>query len=200
MDAGGSADATASRIRAIAERMRRARTRGELGDLLAREVAAYSIFDLQVIGGRMQRDFGRLPSPYRERVLPFAQEWLFGRYHRLLVLFRKGAFAAMDDPITDRETFHAYCEMIPGGCFREDAESGYPPEKAPLYNLFYYLLCAFAIFVLEEPGHPVGTPFPGGFRVELRNGEYYCLIREKEQDIWHSICNFCPAKQDDEVP
>ena len=106
----------------------------------------------------------------------------------------------MDDPITDAATFSAYCEMIPEGCMRHDPDSGYPPGKAPFYNLFYYLLCAFAIFVLDEPGHPVGMPFPGGYAVTLRNGEYYCLIREKEEEIWHSICNFCPAKQDDEVP
>ena len=28
--------------------------------------------------------------------------------------------------------------------------------------LLYYLIAAFTIFVCELPGHPVGTPFPGG--------------------------------------
>ena len=54
------------------------------------------------------------------------------------------------------------------------------------------------MFVLDEPGHPVGMPFPGGFRVEKRGRDYYCLIRDKEKEILYSICNFCPARQTEE--
>jgi uncharacterized protein (UPF0305 family) len=54
------------------------------------------------------------------------------------------------------------------------------------------------MFVLEEPGHPVGMPFPGGYTIEKRGGEYYCLIRDREKEVLHSICNFCPAKQSEE--
>jgi uncharacterized protein (UPF0305 family) len=53
------------------------------------------------------------------------------------------------------------------------------------------------MFVLDQPGHPIGTPFPGGFTVRQQGDEFYCPIREKEKDIWYSICNFCPAKQDE---
>lgn len=55
----------------------------------------------------------------------------------------------------------------------------------------------FAMYVEEEPGHPVGMPFPGGFRVEKKDCVYYCPIREKEKDILYSICNLCPCKQAD---
>jgi uncharacterized protein (UPF0305 family) len=41
-------------------------------------------------------------------------------------------------------------------------------------------------------------PFPGGFSVEQRGGDYYCLIRDKEKEIFYSICNFCPAHQTEE--
>jgi uncharacterized protein (UPF0305 family) len=53
------------------------------------------------------------------------------------------------------------------------------------------------MYVEEEPGHPVGMPFPGGFRVEKKDCVYYCPIREKEKDILYSICNLCPCKQAD---
>jgi len=29
------------------------------------------------------------------------------------------------------------------------------------------------MFVMDEPGHPVGTPFPGGFKVEKRPDGYF---------------------------
>jgi uncharacterized protein (UPF0305 family) len=31
--------------------------------------------------------------------------------------------------------------------------------------------------------------------VEERDGEYYCPVREKEDEVETSICPFCPAKQ-----
>ncbi|HDQ07879.1 MAG TPA: DUF2115 domain-containing protein, partial [Methanoculleus sp.] len=120
----------------------------------------------------------------------------------LLSMARDGSFAApqMQQAITDPETFHAYCAMLPDGCLRDDdgAEISWGAHTAasPWYQLFYYLLCAFAMYVLDEPGHPVGTPFPGGFAVFSRDGRYYCAIRDKEEEILHSICNFCPALQD----
>ena len=48
---------------------------------------------------------------------------------------------------------------------------------------------------VELPGHPVGTPFPGGFIVEERVGVYYCPVREKEDEVETSICPYCPAEQ-----
>jgi uncharacterized protein (UPF0305 family) len=56
-------------------------------------------------------------------------------------------------------------------------------------------MAGFAMFVEGGPGHPVGTPFPGGFVVEKRGEEYYCPLREKEEEVLFSICNVCPAKQ-----
>jgi len=34
-------------------------------------------------------------------------------------------------------------------------------EKDPKYLYIKYLLAAFTMFILEEPAHPGGTPFPG---------------------------------------
>ncbi|HON40082.1 MAG TPA: DUF2115 family protein, partial [Methanoculleus sp.] len=61
--------------------------------------------------------------------------------------------------------------------------------------LLYFLLAAFNIFVLDLPAHPVGTPFPGGLKVEARNGEYLCPVREKANDVENALCPYCPAKQ-----
>ncbi|MBP2133272.1 hypothetical protein J2128_001226 [Methanomicrobium sp. W14] len=45
----------------------------------------------------------------------------------------------------------------------------------PRHRLFYYLISAFTIFFLEKPGHPVGTPFPGGFKVEKNAADFTAL-------------------------
>lgn len=190
---------TADQVREIAERIRAARTRGELGDVLSHEIGKYSLFDLQIIGGRLNAEIEKLPSPYREAVRPYFREQLFGAHHRIVAMSRGRAFEKLDDPIPDRERFDAFCDMLPRGIFCwNDAGERNPYFRNPKNRLFYYLVAAFTMFVLEEPGHPAGMPFPGGFSVEKRGGDYYCLIRDKEKDVFYSICNFCPAKQSEE--
>lgn len=187
-----------TRICEISSRLGTVTTTGELGTLLAREVSGYSLFDLQVIGGRLKREVDNLPSPYREQIRPYFTEQLFGTHHTMLHLHRSGAFRKMHSTIRDPETFKSYCEMVPLGCFswddgKEKGAFGY----IPYHRLFYYLISGFAMFVLEQPGHPVGTPFPGGFKVEEKRGDFLCPIRDKEKDVFFSICNFCPARQSD---
>lgn len=183
-------------IRDVIVHIRSAQTRGELGTILVHEVQQYSLFDLQIIGGRLYNDIEKLPSPYREAIRPYFNQQIFGRHHELLALHRCGAFKRMNTPLTDPETFHKFCDMLPEGCFTEyETSERNPYFRNPKNRLFYYLISAFSMFVLDEPGHPVGMPFPGGFKVEQRGRDYYCLIRDKEKEVFSSICNFCPARQ-----
>jgi hypothetical protein len=187
-------------IRDTAVRLQSAQTKGELGTLVAREMAGYSLFDLQIIGGRLNSEIEKLPSPYREAIRPYFREQLFGKYHELMSMYRSGAFGRITGPVRDREAFGKFCTMLPDGCFAwNDASERNPYFQNPKNRLFYYLIAAFTMFVIEEPGHPVGMPFPGGFAVEQRGRDYYCLIRDKEKDIFYSICNFCPALQTEEA-
>jgi uncharacterized protein (UPF0305 family) len=181
------------------ERIRRTESRGELGKVIAAAVQAYSVFDLQVIGGRLNNEIAKLPNPYRDAVRPFFMIQLFGMHHELLMMSRTGVFDRMGQPVSDPETFRKFCDIVPEGCFTwDDAGERNPVFRRPVNRLFYYLIAAFTMFVLEKPGHPVGMPFPGGFRVELKGNRYYCLIRDKEKEVIHSICNFCPAVQSED--
>lgn len=76
--------------------------------------------------------------------------------------------------------------------------TGHRHERYPFHRrhrLFYYLVSAFTMFLLDHPGHPMGMPFPGGFKVEEHNVTFFCLIRDHEKEVTCSICNFCPAHQ-----
>jgi uncharacterized protein (UPF0305 family) len=186
-------------ISSIAYSMCSARTKGELGMILAQEVQKYSRFDLQIIGGRLNAEIEKLPSPYREAIRPCFREQLFGKHHLLLAMHHSRAFERLEAPVRDRERFEKFCRMLPEGSFAwNDSNERNPYFRNPKNRLFYYLVAAFTMFVLEEPGHPVGMPFPGGFKVERRGKDYYCLIRDKEKEIFYSICNFCPALQSEE--
>lgn len=171
------------------------RTRGELGRAIAQEAACFSMYDLQRIGGGIRREIEALPEPYRSRVSPYFEEQIFGAYHRLMCAHRTGAFARMDGAIPDPERFFAFVALIKGGCLDRTGSQTDIGFSNPLHTLFYYLVTGYAMFVEGGPGHPVGTPFPGGFTVEKRGAEYYCPIRDKEEDVPFSICNVCPARQ-----
>ncbi len=188
------------RIMAACRNLSAAETKGDLGILIADEIRSFSSFDLQVICGKLRYEVDQLPSPYREAVRSFFIEQVFGPHHRIMAMIRSGDFIGMKDPIRDLALFRQYLKMVPEGCFSRDIDREYMPQfSSPCHSLFYYLMAGFSIFVLDQPGHPVGMPFPGGFRVEEKNGEFFCPVREKEKDVPHSICNFCPAAQDPRV-
>ena len=67
----------ANAILVIAVRLSTARTKGELGAILSDEIQMYSMFDLQIIGGRLNCEIEKLPSPYRESIRPYFREQLF---------------------------------------------------------------------------------------------------------------------------
>ena len=115
---------------AIAELMRTAKTKGELGSILTRELQRYSLFDLQIIGGRLNNEILRLPSPYREAICPYFREQLFGRHHLLLAMHRSRAFERLTTPIRDRESFDKFCTMLPAGVFAWDDSS----ERNPYFR------------------------------------------------------------------
>ncbi|MGB8220520.1 MAG: DUF2115 domain-containing protein [Methanoregula sp.] len=193
---GQAPGAEAEEFHRVAASLVAARTKGEIGEILAEEIGRYTLADLQVIGGRLYAEVVRLPRPYRDQVHPYISEQVLGAYHRLLLMHRTDAFLSMTGPITDRETFGKFCAMITDGCFRWDVAAERTPfPYTPRHRFFYYLVSAFTIFVLDRPGHPVGMPFPGGYKVEERGGTFYCLIRDHEKEVPFSICNFCPARQ-----
>jgi uncharacterized protein (UPF0305 family) len=193
---------TLGHIRDIVSKIQKSRTKSDLGEEIIRALQAYSLFDLQIIGGRLNSEIEKLPSPYREAIQPYFREQLFGKHHRIMTMHRAHAFQDLvTQPLRDPELFGKFCAIIPEGCFSwDDAGERNPYFRNPKNRLFYYLVAAFTMFVLDEPGHPVGMPFPGGFTVEQRGRDYYCLIRDKEKEVPYSICNFCPALQTEETP
>jgi uncharacterized protein (UPF0305 family) len=105
---------------------------------------------------------------------------------------KQGHFPKLHGDIKDVKLFRDYCRTAAEFRPSEDDE-----RNGPFFGHFYYVMSAFYMFVLDEPGHPEGMPFPGGFKVKKKTDGYYCPIRDKEKEVTYSICNFCPAKQDD---
>ena len=69
----------------------------------------------------------------------------------------------------------------------------------PCFSDLYVIMSLYTTFVLEEPVHVVGTPFPGGLEVKKLDSTYLCPVKDKQKDNPRAVCGFCIAEQDPEV-
>jgi len=63
----------------------------------------------------------------------------------------------------------------------------------------YKIISLYTTYILDEPVHPVGTPFPGGFQVKYDGKKYSCPVKERQKDNPGAVCGFCIAEQDPET-
>jgi len=181
----GSPERVAAAIQKDCGRLKMLRTRGELGSALARIVLLYSPRDIQ----QMMQNFGdtiRDISPeYRAELEEAITGHLLGTYQNIRLMNQQGTFARMNEPLTDEQ--RTYWDMVANQC-----RAGTGDLRL---RFLKFLLAGFCMIARQEPGHPAGMRFPGGDRVELIDGVYYCPVREKANDVDAALCPFCPAQQ-----
>jgi len=172
-----------------------AETNQEAAEIIGRALSAYTVFDLQYIGGHLKREVDRLPDPYRRMYRPFCMD-LLDQYHEFMQDYRPGIVC--HGPLPDLDLWKKYWGDIPDYCFQDacPSENPRPTQNHPLSKLFYRLVFAYVMFVKGGCGHPVGMPFPGGLRIRQVGDIVYCPIRDREKDLPQALCNYCPAKQD----
>ncbi len=172
--------------------------KAELANVLAKELAKYTIYDIMQFRAWQDREINLLPSPYREKARPYFIEWQLGRYSKIMAMQSNGDLLRLKGQIGNLSLFREFCDTESKSIkARYENETDDDPIYGLFHSLYYLEFSCFYMFVLDNPGHPIGTPFPGGFTVRQSEDTYYCPIRDKEKDIENSICNFCPAKQDE---
>jgi len=181
----GAPEQIAASITRDCTRFKTQRTRGELGAALARVVLLYSPCDIR----QMEQNFGNsirdLTPEYRKELKEAITGHLLGTYQMIRLMGQQGTFRTKTEPLTEHE--HAYWDMVIAQC---------RPGTGDLRLRFLkFLLAGFCMIAQQEPGHPAGMRFPGGNRVELIDGVYYCPVREKAGDVDTALCPFCPAQQ-----
>ncbi|MDD4128054.1 MAG: DUF2115 domain-containing protein [Methanomicrobium sp.] len=162
------------------------RIRGELGEVIAAAIKDYSPKDLK----RMQLNFsGKIKNInplYRRQLEKTINGHMTETWEKVRLMSQQGAFSSIKEPLP--EDTEKYWTMTGEKCSSGD------PEKDRI-RLLKYLLAGFCIFVQNIPPHPAGMPFPGGDKVQLIDGVYYCPVRDKAGDFDSALCPFCPAKQ-----
>ena len=180
-DEGSGEDVTAA-----SGRLGAARTRGELGSLITPLVLSFSPRDLHRLMEHLSRRISSVDPDYRERLLEKVSEHLLGTWQKIRLMHQQGGFGHLQEPVDASAA--RFFVMVAEECNAFGAGD-------PRLRFLKYLLAAFPMFVLREPAHAVGTPFPGGDTVEYSAGVYYCPVREKANDVGGALCPFCPAIQ-----
>ena len=171
--------------------LQQAKNRGDLGERIALLVLEHSPAEIQ----RMKQNFSNkiqdITPEYRDRLAKKITEHLLGTYQRIRLFQQQGIFKTMHEPVTEQQK--KYWDMAGEQC--REGNGGDVPDV----RFLKFLLAGFCMIVLHEPGHPAGTPFPGGDSVQMTNGVYYCPVKEKVKDVDAALCPFCPARQTPEI-
>ncbi len=95
----------------------------------------------------------------------------------------------------DVEELHEAIEMLLKQENEATGEGGFDPDFFQIYKI----ISIFTTFILHEPVHLVGTPFPGGLKVKYDGENYLCPVKERQKDNPGAVCGFCIAEQDPET-
>lgn len=72
-------------------------------------------------------------------------------------------------------------------------------ENETCYFKFSRIISVYRTYILNEPIHPVGTPFPGGLEVKINSNKFLCPVKDKQKENSNAVCLFCIAKQDPDL-
>lgn len=153
--------------------------KGELLTALKTETACCTPEDLEAMLTRYAQKLSYVPDEYAAALLASARTQIVDGYHRMMT--------------TNLDHEHENVRLAPSweAVVRPAAARSDGKRLAG----FKYLIAAFTMYIAGEPAHPVGTPFPGGFQVELHEGVYYCPVCAAQGTVDAALCQFCPVVQ-----
>ncbi|MDR0980541.1 MAG: DUF2115 domain-containing protein [Methanocalculaceae archaeon] len=152
------------------------------GELLAELKSCGSLFtpeDLEEMLARYSKKLVHVRKEYAATLLASARVQVVDGYHRMMIAELAAVHADVRLPVSWKEFVRFAAVQTHGKRLAE----------------LKYLIAAYAMYIAEEPAHPVGTPFPGGYTVELHEGVYYCPVRAAQGEVDEALCRFCPAVQ-----
>jgi len=159
----------------------------ELLNVLKKEASRIHMHDIMLASAYIQEDAKYMQAGYREDFVK---------------TFTKSFINRFKDINEDKKKYKGYVDAKNLQKFIELVEKQIKESKTRqgLYFLrLAKIVSIYTTFILEASIHPVGTSFPGGFKVKFENHEYLCPVKEKQLNTPGALCRFCVSKQDKNV-
>jgi uncharacterized protein (UPF0305 family) len=152
-------------------------------DILKKYCETISVFDLMAVNAEMMEESKYVQDSYKKK-----SHGIYAKYF----LARLNEVRANNNHYTHKIDKDEFIDAVATLQSYEDSESLSHKTKFPLV---YAIISLYTTFILEEPIHPVGTPFPGSLYVEEINGKYYCPVKDANADSPNAVCKMCIAEQ-----
>lgn len=165
------------------ENLSKAERKGDVHALLKEAAGVYTPEDLEEMLIRYGKKLQYIPKDYADALMISAREQIIDGYHKLMTT----NLSDVHERVKVKRSWKEFC--------REAELLTSDNSSSSNLRRLKYLIAGFTMYILEEPAHPVGTPFPGGYHVELFEGVYYCPVRSVQSEVDETLCRFCPAVQ-----
>lgn len=152
-------------------------------EVLKRYSSTISVFDLMKVNAEMIEGSKYVQDSYKEK-----SHAVYVKYFLCRIKDISGDVNEYNKSI-DKEEFIDSIATLRSYHINESVTS---KTKFPL---IYGIVSLYTTFVLEEPIHPVGTPFPGSLEVEEHDGKFYCPVKDANIESPNAVCKMCIAEQ-----
>lgn len=162
-------------------------SKNELLGILKNEASMIHMHDIMLASVFIQEDAKYMPAGYREDFIKN---------------FTRAFIIRFKDIREDKTNYEGYINTQKLKEFMEVLENQMKESKTEQEQIFLRLariVSVYTTFILESSIHPVGTSFPGGFKLKFENGEYLCPVKDKQIDTPGALCRFCVSRQDKDV-
>lgn len=161
--------------------------KNELKEVIKSEARNIHIKDIMLAASFLRDDAQYMPKSYRDDYIERFSKSFFSRIKEIKE-------DKKDYPGTvDRKKFVEFLKILDEQ--RENASTN--QEKC--FVKIARIISTYTTFVCEEPIHPVGTRFPGGFVLHIENGRYLCPVKNRQMKNPSALCKFCVSTQDPSV-
>lgn len=161
-------------------------TKNDLMKILHDLAKTISIHDLMLATAMLREDGKYVQANYREEYLE-----VYIKYFIMRVKDVKQDKKDYNEEIYNKKDFSEAISLLEDQ-FHDKSLYRDENDKFPI---IYTIICLYTTFILNEPIHPCGTPFPGSLEVTYENKTYLCPVKDKQSENPQAVCKFCIAKQ-----
>ncbi|MDR3222504.1 MAG: DUF2115 domain-containing protein [Methanobrevibacter sp.] len=144
-----------------------------------------SVHDLSIATAILRKNGRYVQENYREKYLEVYIKYFIMRLKDINQDKNK-----YDNDYVDMDGLHESINIIKSQMKVEENE-----HRNDKFPLIYALTSLYTTYILEEPIHPVGTPFPGNLHITYEDGIFYCPVKKNNENNPKAVCKFCLAEQ-----
>lgn len=149
-----------------------------LRDVIKSEASNIHIKDIMLAAAFLREDAKYMPKSYRDDYIE---------------RFSKSFFTKIKEIKEDKKIYSGNVKQEELEKFLELLDTQNTISKGINESCFLRIariIATYTTFVLEEPIHPVGTKFPGGFILHTENGNYLCPVKNSQRKIQVHCADF----------